>query len=69
MIIKSCQRCGHREQTWYELFPKHYHRYQVICRGCRTFIKWGAQRDVSRLPPHIVLVPYEPPRTLDEFFR
>jgi len=66
-----CRTCGYASLEWRERRPGNVHRYEVVCPCCGLHFKWGTEAELQTLRESHnapVVVPYQPPRTVDEFF-
>jgi hypothetical protein len=66
----SCRHCRHPSLEWREQAPNGMHRYAVYCPRCEEYYKWGSAQELQSLRESDnapVVVPYQPPRNLDEF--
>jgi hypothetical protein len=67
----SCRNCGYHSLEWRERSPDDIHRYEVVCPRCEQHYKWGSVGELESLKESDnapVVIAYQPPRTVDEFF-
>lgn len=45
--MSKLKKCCKFERKWEEQPPGFPHRYKVTCNLCKTFIKWGSEREAK----------------------